>query len=423
MANKVNNANKKILLVAYFFPPIGMGGVGRSFGLYNHLPKYGYHTSVITVKNIAYQNHDDSLLNGIDKSNIIRTGSLDPSRILYLLGKRGGDAKKGSAFKKSFLTWPDYKRCWVPFAQKAAENEILKGNCFAIITTSPAPSAHLIGLRLKKKYNIPWIADFRDLWYSLPIEEIYHTKMQEKYALNLKNEIVKSADRVVTVNNSISEYLNAEKGKAKIIYNGFDSKYRDNWNPQNTTTDKFRIGILGTINELCPIEPLLNAVSLLQNQYPELRDKLNIIHVGQIESNINRLILKYGLQNNVSLKGYMSKGDAISELAVSDLLYFHVKEQKRFQILPGRLFDLLASGKPMIGIAPEKSDASALIEEYKCGICLNNPEPQKIADALYDIYAKKQRREKSSLSNGDDSIIYSTERMARKFAELLDQIV
>jgi len=75
--------NKTVLLVAYYFPPMGMGGVGRPYALFRYLPDYGYNVIVLTVKDILYPQYDYSLLNEGDKSCIYRTGSLDPARLLY----------------------------------------------------------------------------------------------------------------------------------------------------------------------------------------------------------------------------------------------------------------------------------------------------------------------------------------------------
>ncbi|MCX6825673.1 MAG: hypothetical protein NTV06_00185, partial [candidate division Zixibacteria bacterium] len=143
---------KNILLVSYYFPPLGMGGVGRPYSLFKYLPDYGYDVTVLTVKTILYPEYDHSLLAGVDKAKIARTGSFDPARLLYLVGLRNKKALESSLLRKGgWLYFPDSKRGWNLLATPRAKNIIKQKNIAAVITTTPPPSSHLIGMKLKKQ--------------------------------------------------------------------------------------------------------------------------------------------------------------------------------------------------------------------------------------------------------------------------------
>ncbi len=214
--------NRNILLISYYFPPLGMGGVGRSLGLMKHLPKHGYNVTVLTVKDILYPEYDRTLLSGLDEDKIIRTDSCDPSRILYLLGAR---KKLSFGFSNtsilSLLYYPDLKRGWNPFALRAARKIIKEKDISAVITTSPPPSSHLVGLRLKKETGITWIADFRDIWFSESIDHVYPTDFQRNFAGRQRDRIIAFADEIVTVYSTIRKCL----GRGEVIMNGAELEY------------------------------------------------------------------------------------------------------------------------------------------------------------------------------------------------------
>jgi hypothetical protein len=414
-------SNRNILLIAYYFPPLGMGGVGRPFGLFKYLPEFGYDVTVLTVKNILYPEYDFTLLGNMDKSRIIRAGSLDPSRLMYLWGKRKkGLPEEGVSKKLSIFYFPDSKRGWNAFAFRKSAAVIQRGNISAIVTTSPPPSSHLLGLALKRKYDIPWIADFRDLWFSLPIEEVYSSGPGRKYALNLKSRIVDTADEIVTVNNDIRRYIN----RGEVIMNGADIDTVSRWKSESDMgRDNFVIGILGTINYLCPLEPLLRALSSLVSRDNSLRNKISIIHVGHCDQQSKDSVSRYDLGEIINLRGYLPKAKAIESLAGVDLLYFSVAAFGGYNILPRRIFDYLVSGKPIMGVAPEDSDAALLLKDYEYGTVFAEDNIGGMADYLYTMYHNIRSAGRREREGEIDIMKYSTRTMAQKYAGILDRVI
>ena len=394
-----------------------MGGVGRPLGLYKYLPQYGYDITVLTVKNIVYSEYDYSLLDKVDRSRIIRSGSLDPARLLYLSGIRRPERLKAGLKKYSSAIMPDSKRGWNILAFRKAEKIIKKNNISTVITSSPPPSSHLLGLKLKAKYNIPWIADFRDLWFSLPIEQVYHTREQIGYALELKKRIMEKADDIVSVNSDIKNYL----GKGTVIRNGADWDLREIWNKgKESRAGRFVIGVLGTINYLCPIEPLFAAVSKLIEKNQSLSDKISIIHAGYYDKEMmTELLSKYHLEKIVSLKGYLPRQEAIAALAEASVLYLSVGQFGGFNILPGRIFDYLISGRPIMAVVPSKSDAADLIRQYGRGEVFAVDNTAGIGE-----YIEKQMNHASKSTAVDEKELlkYSTAAMAESYAELLTKV-
>jgi len=412
--------NKTILLIAYYFPPIGMGGTGRPYALFRYLPDYGYNVIVLTVKDILYPQYDYSLLNEDDRKRIDRCGSFDPARMLYLIGKR---KQKQAGYPKMSKTlplyFPDLKRGWVFLAKKKLKKLISSDNITAVVTTAPPPSVHLLGLTLKKISQIPWVADFRDYWFSLPIERIYPDGLMKKYSLRLKEKIQKQADEIISVNNDIRKYF----GRGEVIMNGADRSVLEEWRkPYKDDRERIIIGLLGTFNYLVPIEPLLIAVRKIidDNKIPER--KLLIIHAGHTDAGFDRLIDKYRLGRVVTKKGYLERARAIGALLPCDILYIGVSRFDEYNILPGRIFDYLVSGRPVLGVVPEKSDMASLLDEYRYGTSITDHKTDKIVDYLITAYEKKMNNLRPARSFDYNAEKYTMPALAEKYAAVLDRL-
>ncbi len=411
--------DKKVLLISYYFPPLGMGGVSRAAALHRYLPRHGYQVFTLTVKPILYPEYDHSRLASLNQDNIIRAGSLDPARILYLMGKRKVSGALIEKAKGTYLLQrPDSKRYWNLFAYRRARALIRQENIPTIITTSPPPSTHIIGRKLKRESGICWIADFRDLWLSLPIEENYHSARARDYSRRLKEAIVAEADEVVAVNNDIRRYL----GRGEVIMNGAEPETQELWQKSSPSGgDFFTIGILGTINRLCPVERLFAAVALVDRRNPDLGRKVRILHVGHAESKIIRsLANKFKIGDRFRDRGYLPHDEAITALAPADILFFSVGKFSEFHILPGRIFDYLLSGKPIVSDVPAGSDAERLLKENPAGFLVTDGEIDAIAGALEHLAAKP----KPALTLPETYCSkFTTKTMAAKFAALLDHRV
>ncbi len=413
---------KNILLVSYYFPPLGMGGIGRPLGLMRHLPKYGYNITVLTVKNILYPEYDNTLLSSLDEDKIIHTGSMDPSRILYLLGARRLSSS-GSSGKSilSHLYFPDSKRGWIPFAFRKATELIEERNIDAVITLSPPPSAHLIGLKLKKEKGTPWVADFGDVWFSRPIEQVYPARLQMNYAKRLRAKILSSADQIVAVNSSITGNLS----RGEVITNGAELDFSSGWaSASHENKGKFIIGVLGTVNELSPVDLLFKAVARLITEKPDLAEKIVIKQVGHFEKNYLADILKaYPLNNLLTLEGYHQRSEAITRLADADLLYLGV--------FSSRVYDCLMSGKPVLGVLRESDgecalyspDMVSLVKNYEYGQVFSDKEDDKIFSYIHDLCIKSLNGQLHSSFDISKAEKYSTSRMASEYARLLDRLL
>jgi glycosyltransferase involved in cell wall biosynthesis len=410
------DATIKVLLVAYHFPPLGLGGVGRALALFKYLGQFGVRVLVLTVKDIVYPEYDHSLLKGLDLSCVMRSGSCDPSRLMRLVGVRKRFRSDMGDFSAGILCRPDYKRGWNWFAYHKACSTIKNHGIDCIITTSPPPSSHLIGLKLRDKYRLPWIADFRDLWYSLPIEKVYKYQGQIEYARKLKQSVVDTADEIVGVNKSILSYL----GRGELIYNAADDGVIDFWkNEPQTGEDNFHIGILGSISRLTPIEPLFKILRAVIDKDGGLKNKIKIIHAGKCSTGkVMAAACKYGLANNIKLNGYLPKQTAIQSLAGSNLLYIAVQDIENYHILPGRIFDMLVSGKPILAVAHPDSDLAEIAGSHPTNIVVDYDDIDMAGKRLASLIDNP-----GEFSESGDVRQYTASVMARKYADVIRHVI
>ncbi len=409
---------RPLLLISYFFPPLGMAGVGRAWGLFRYLPHYGYQPYVLTVKPIAYPAYDNSLLVAADEKFITRTNSLDPSRLLYLAGVRKSVAPNRTGILSRLAT-PDFKIWWTPFARRAALRLIDKYEIRYVVTTSPPPSIHSLGLWLKQRRRIHWVADFRDMWVTRPIETAYLRGSQRKYSRQLLSQIQSGADRVVAVNASVAKYV----GASLAIANATESSFAPLWQTTASPDQILRIGYLGTTDSVATIRPFVTALTSALNQASISPQRVRLIFVGSCDESILRTeCAAVGLEDSLEIITYLPRSQAIARLAAADILLATLPDDGLTHVTGSKIFDYLISGKQILAIAPRDSELGVLVETAG-HTCIAPSDFVNLEKFLHEALIRKQRRETHHVALHADALEkYSYQSMARAFARELDAL-
>lgn len=409
----------RVLLICYYFPPLGGAGVGRPLSLYRYLPDHGILCDVLTVKQVTYRQYEPALLEGVDTSRIYRSGSLDPQRLLYLAGVRKVKAatiRKGKPISDRFF--PDPKIGWVRPAVNLGRVLTANRRYDCLISTSPPISSHLVARKLAREFNIPWLADFRDFWTLYKAEEWFSDPRKVNRAKALLGDITGEATAVTVVNPAIAEYLKA----GEVIYNSYDDRRAALWKPPDNR-ESFKIGVLGTIDKLRPIEPLFRLMAYLREHRPDSLARLKVVQVGSIyDDDFDALLDTYQLRERVECHGLRDREETIRLLSQTSMLYIGLCPEHGRGVVPARLFDLLASGRPLLAAATADSEVARLIRETGSGICFD--ETGLIAAA--ECVAGKM----DGFLGGDDVIRsdrqtvarFSSRTMTQRFAETIRRI-
>ncbi|HDQ45807.1 MAG TPA: glycosyltransferase [bacterium] len=393
---------KRVLVVAYYFPPMGMGGVQRALKFARYLPEFGWEPVVLTVRETAYYAHDPTLLDEIPDVRILRTESLDPLRVFRgirpgrqnvpVLRDRGASrfVRFISSLNEKLIPWllvPDSKLLWLPFALRAARRLCRTERIDAVFTTSPPHSAHLIGHRLRSRCNIPWIADFRDDWTAESCERL-PTPLHRAVDERLARTVLRNADRILAVSpriaRSLSERRGAPGGTVTTLYNGFDAN--DFATVPDPSRKKFTIAYAGTLNALCDPEPFFAGVRELFDHHPRLRSRIQIRLAGSAYGiDLGSLLGRYGLEETVHETGYVTHRESVRFLMQADLLLLILSPGSGGGMVTGKIFEYLASGKPVLAVVPE-SEAGRLIRKHRAGRVVHPGDTRGIAEGVLFYY-------------------------------------
>ena len=410
---------KNILLICYYFPPLGGAGIARPMALMKHLSEFGYNCDVLTVKPVTYRVYESELLYEIESDNIYRAGSFDPQRLLYLLGVRKikpTTIDKRKNIKSRFF--PDSKIGWVRPAVRLGRKLVKAKNYTVIISTSPPMSVHLVGRKLSQEFKIPWIADFRDYWESQPFEECYDNENDIQKASQLLDEIKQQATLVTTVSKLNAEYLK----DAQYIYNSYDDELAGEWSVP-VSEKKVTIGLFGTFDNLCPIEPLFKVLASMREKYPESFDKIELRQVGRVDREWFRdLLNKYRLLEKCQLYGFLPRLQAVKIISKASLFYLSLDPKIKYPIIPGRVFLLLASGRPILGLTSKEGELANLIMKDRESFVFSENEIEITAGYLNKLVDKILNNSIKIEVMPEYSREFSSLKMTEKFVDIFKKI-
>jgi glycosyltransferase involved in cell wall biosynthesis len=422
---------RTVLILAYYFPPMGLGGVQRPLKFAKYLPEFGWRPIVATVKDVAYYNQDSSLLEELpDDAVVSRSGSLDPLRLAHHLGRQKKTATRTQSTGRSLARWflfPDNQIGWVPFVVLRALRLIRKYQVDAILTTSPPVSGHLAGYLLHQITGLPWIVDFRDAWAGGEFDQA-PSDPYRRMAHRLQRHVIHSATHVTTVSYDIADGLTDPRSGAtpvSVIPNGYDSA--DFSAPlAQPVSEKFVLTYSGALNAARSPEPLFQALHHMTAQQPTLASKLEVRLVGaDLDQNVETLIQKYKIQHLVSHLGYLVHEEAVSQiLAANALVMFITSESHLVRGVPtGKIYEYLASGKPILAIVPEGA-ASDLIKQYNRGQSVHPDDPHQIAVVLENWIKQYETDELPQFPVDDEDVrSFSRFQLTGQLARILDHVV
>lgn len=421
---------------------MGMGGTQRAAKFARYLPKFGWQPYIITVKTVQYYAQDATLLRELENVPIYRTGSLDPLRLLALLEKRKNrtgisenSSQTTTLKKKSFLKWlndfiggwlliPDSKILWLPFAFWQAIKIIRREKIKVIFTTSPPQSIHLLGRWLKFICRVKWVADFRDEWTggeSQPCPTRFHARVNRR----MEKRVLQSADRVLGICQKLANNLQKKAGdepqKYITLMNGFD-KADFPFDLSVGQNPKFTILHCGSLSKVSNPEPFLAAVARLYDQKPELQNQIQIQFIGtDIFSQLPPLLEKYNLRELVQVVNYLPHREAIARMMHAHLLLLIVIKRGPEEIITGKVFEYLASGRRILAIIPE-GELAAIIREASAGTIVSHQDTEQITATIMNFFIQFQNQ---TIENQPAKSVFQFERenLTAKLAVILNSLI
>ena len=408
---------KTVLIIAYYFPPLGMGGVQRMSKLAKYLPQNGYEVCVLTVKPIRYAAYDVGLLEEMPMEvGIFRSGSTDPARIGRFLpfSPVMASAVKRTANDKGKRLWPDSKIGWRRPALRLAHKILADHPIDIILSSSPPMTGHLVAMELKREFSLPWVADFRDVWEVNPPERLYADRDRVDQAYHLLDEIAASADAVTRVNDSIGRTVFAS---AVTIMGGFDP---DDFSGIADRDEHFTLCYVGTVGPLAPMECFFHAAAEASKADSEFAAEVRFRFIGINDADaILNLAAGYGLKERISIMGYLPHRQALTQAVQASVYVLSVPREHPI-ITTGKLFDYLALPGPILAAAPSGGEAEKIINAYNAGLCSDPDDVSKLADNMLKLFLHHRRGLKWEKRDAGD---LTRPEAARQFAALFDRVI
>ena len=394
---------KKVLIISYYWPPAGGPGVQRWLKFAKYLPEFGIEPVVYVPENPQYPIVDENLENQVPSDiTVIKKKIFEPARIFSVFAKEKAreissgiisDETSQSPLERIGL-WirgnffiPDARVYWVGPSVRFLKKYLKENSIDTVITTGPPHSLHLIGMKLKEKLGVHWIADFRDPWTSIG----YHKSLKlSNFASNrhrdLEAQVLTSADRIIVTSNlTRNEFAQITEKPITVITNGYDVERR-----KDVVRDsKFTVSHIGSLLSKRNPSVLWQALSDMVKNVPMFADEFEMRLVGTVGQDVINSIKMYGLDKFTRLYGYVPHDKAV-ELQQSSqvLLLIEINSADTKCIIPGKLFEYMVSGRPVIAIGPAGSDIASIVDETGIGIFADYSERDKIRETLESWFSR-----------------------------------
>jgi hypothetical protein len=429
-----NKTSKKLLIITYYWPPAGGPGVQRWLKFVKYLPEFDVQPIVYVPENPTYPIVDTHLETEVsDNAIILKSPIFEPYQLASFLSKNKTkkissgiipNQKKQSLLDK-FLLWirgnlfiPDARVFWVKPSVKYLEKYIRENEIDTIVTSGPPHSLHLIGLELKQKLNLKWLADFRDPWTTIG----YHKSLRlssfaAKRHKQLEHQVLNSADTIIVTSKTTKTEFQAITSKPiAVITNGFDVEKVE----KQILDVKFSLAHIGSfLSERNPLILWESLVELLQ-EIPEFKSHLEIKLMGAVSQEVLETISKFGLNSYLNNLGYVSHAVAVAHQRKSQvLLLIEINSEDTKSIIPGKLFEYMVSERPIVAIGPKDSDFAEIITNTNTGVFFDYSEKSRLKQTIFDYY--HQFLEGKLQSSGVGLQHYSRKNLTKQLVELINQ--
>ena len=423
---------KKALIITYYWPPAGGPGVQRWLKFVKYLRDFEVEPIVYAPENPSYPIIDESLLNEVPKDiTILKQPIKEPYGLASIFSKKNSQTisrgiitkhknqtliEKALLFIRGNFFIPDARKHWVKPSVEYLSKYIFDNNIETIITTGPPHSLHLIGMQLKEKLGVKWLADFRDPWTTIGYhKQLKLTQTSIKKHKKLEAQVLQNADEVIVTSfRTKKEFQEITTKPISVITNGYDTEITE----QVTLDTKFSLAHIGSLLSERNPEMLWQVLSDITRENKEFEAHFQLNLVGTVSEEILKDLDYYGLSHYINIVGYISHNEAIIHQKKSHILLLIEKDSEETKcIIPGKLFEYMVSNRPIIAIGPEDSDIEQIIKTTNTGCYFYYSDYDKLKTQILEYFNAFKTHNLQSHPIGLEQ--YSRKSLTKKLSQLI----
>lgn len=427
-------ANRKLLFIAYYMPPMGSSGVQRPYHVLKLLPSLGWDPIILCPETGLYHTLDHGLGHQFDQLNlpVYRVKARTP---FHLLGNKPKTIKPSSEWLSRVLRWlsallfiPDNKRAWINPAVKQGSSLIREFKPDLIVATSPPPSNLIIASKLSREWDIPVVFDMRDDWLDNH-QQVYPTTFHKTLMAKVESQVLPHANAIISVNPVIQKAIQSRypfsKAEFYSIPSGYDSASFTDSVPASLTKEDGRFTILYSGRFYGENQPdvFIRAIASVIHEFPRLKSRINLAFQGGLDARHRQMFEELGLSEIVQDLGYVEHDVAVANLKQADLLWvLAAHSHMGTQVSTGKVTEYFGAGKPILALAPHDGALSNLVSSYGPSYLADPHSLDSVKNALKLVL---KDLEEGTLSPVNTEYVkkFTIESMASSFVQVFNTII
>lgn len=424
---------KKVLVIAYYWPPSGGSGVQRWVKMCKYLPQNGWLPVVYTPLNPALTAVDDTLAADVPAEvEVIRRRIIEPgqfsrkttnAQVTPINGQKKTLKQRIAMWIRGNLFIPDPRVLWVLPSVRFLCRYLREHHVDAIVSTGPPHSMHLIAKMVARRTGLPWVADFRDPWTRMfYFKHLSLTPRAESLHVKMELSVLDGATRVVAVSPLVQlDFQQATETPVELITNGFDAQDFPDMPRSSFSSEHFTLLHAGLFAADGNPTVLWEALGEMVTSDSDFARDFRLVLCGKTDSAVVSALCEAGLGDNFTDLGYVDHKSVVQRMKGAAALMLPLRKEPEYRAtLPGKLFEYLAARRPVIGVGQKDGAMAAILSSTGVGQCFDWDEKQAMKTWIAACYQAWKKGELGD--NQADLSAYSREGLAASYARLLNEI-
>lgn len=427
---------KKVLIITYYWPPAGGIGVHRCLKFVKYLRDFNWEPIVYAPENAQYAYYDVTNEMHIPQEiTVLKYPIIEPFNLFKKLSGRSKNDESNPVYARSkkvkfidnLAIWirgnffiPDARCLWIRPSLRFLSRYIKENKIDAILTDGPPHTNTVIGCKLSKKFNIPWLADFQDPWTQVDYYKMFKISgWADKRHKKMEQEVFKTAKKITVASPSWAKDLEAIGAyNVDPVFWGYDEE--DFTSVEKSKHNKFSVVHAGLLGYDRNPEVFLHVLSDIVSENEEFKSKLQINLAGSVDFTVQEEIRKYNLENHTVYLGNVPRPDAIKLTVDASLLLLPLNKADNVKgRIPGKLFECMRSENPILCLGPNGTDVQEILIKTGCGISVDYTDYEGIKNFVMECFMNQSS---SGSINRNRYVTYDVKNQVSKIATFLNQI-